>query len=339
MSWLAGLINKTHPVYAPGGENKFNQEELASANSSVMVPPPPPFWFVSTRLCICENGSGYWLIIFCPRLISCCSLYCNENYCSWKSCTESFNNQSALDKLLMANIQGAWTWPYRGGPHPREENVFLKCVGWHTASGVELSQKLQDWGRNRKKSNYFCFEMATIASLVGPLCWLTVIARRWKMPSLLLKTRLEDIFSCVRSVLSFPVYKIGHSGYFRHPLWPFWIQAKSAKLGGWRWRDGSQRWLWMGASPLPTEMGPWTAEASGCACDRAAGVPRSSPSMWKVSTKPSSSKGCGRSAGRLMHSSCQNILPAIHPVNMPSLSFAWKGICYGILIHGLCSRC
>lgn len=47
MSWLAGLINKTHPVYAPGGENKFNQEELASANSSVMVffvcsPSPPP---------------------------------------------------------------------------------------------------------------------------------------------------------------------------------------------------------------------------------------------------------------------------------------------------------
>jgi len=37
MSWLAGLINKTHPVYAPGGENKFNQEELASANSSVMA--------------------------------------------------------------------------------------------------------------------------------------------------------------------------------------------------------------------------------------------------------------------------------------------------------------
>lgn len=36
MSWLAGLINKTHPVYAPGGENKFNQEDLASANSSVM---------------------------------------------------------------------------------------------------------------------------------------------------------------------------------------------------------------------------------------------------------------------------------------------------------------
>lgn len=32
-------------MYAPGGENKFNQEELASANSSVMVPPtllPPP---------------------------------------------------------------------------------------------------------------------------------------------------------------------------------------------------------------------------------------------------------------------------------------------------------
>lgn len=45
MRWLAGLINKTHPVYAPGGENKFNQEELASANSSVMfflLPPFPP---------------------------------------------------------------------------------------------------------------------------------------------------------------------------------------------------------------------------------------------------------------------------------------------------------
>lgn len=46
MSWLAGLINKTHPVYAPGGENKFNQEELASANSSVMYfPHPTPSYF------------------------------------------------------------------------------------------------------------------------------------------------------------------------------------------------------------------------------------------------------------------------------------------------------
>lgn len=49
MSWLAGLIKKTHPVYAPGGENKFNQEELASANSLVVFvclgsPPAPPYF-------------------------------------------------------------------------------------------------------------------------------------------------------------------------------------------------------------------------------------------------------------------------------------------------------
>lgn len=161
------------------------------------------------------------------------------------------------------------------------------------------------------------------------------------MPSLLLKTRLEDIFSCVRSTCGVipSVYKTGHSHYFRHALQRFWVQGKSAKLGGWRWRDAPQRWLRANASSLSTKTGPWTPEASGTAGSRAAGVPRSSPSMWKVSTKPSSSKGCGRSTGRLMHSSCQNILPAIHPVNMPSLSFAWKGICYGILIHGLCSRC
>jgi len=95
---------------------------------------PLLFWFVSTRLCICKNGSGCWLIFFCPRLMSCCSLPCNENYCSWKSCIENFNNQPALDKLLLANIQGAWTWSCHGnlwGPHPCEENVFLKCIGWH----------------------------------------------------------------------------------------------------------------------------------------------------------------------------------------------------------------
>lgn len=85
------------------------------------------------------------------------------------------------------------------------------------------------------------------------------------------------------------------------------------------------------ACPLPFKNSPWGLWSCR--------VPLCSHSTPKMSTKPSSSKGCGRSTGRLMHSSCQNILPAIHPVNMPSLSFAWKGICYGILIHGLCSRC
>jgi len=49
-------------VYAPGGENKFNQEELASANSSVI------FFFFPSLILVCFNQALYlqkwlWVLI------------------------------------------------------------------------------------------------------------------------------------------------------------------------------------------------------------------------------------------------------------------------------------
>lgn len=152
------------------------------------------------------------------------------------------------------------------------------------------------------------------------------------MPSPLPKARLEEMSSCTRSTCgTIPsIHVLGHSGCQTSTLV---LLHPSPKCPA-----GSMELAWCSpevpkghACPLPSKSSPWGLWSRQ--------VPLCSHSTLKMSTKPSSSKGCGRSTGRLMHSSCQNILPAIHPVNMPSLSFAWKGICYGILIHGLCSRC
>lgn len=65
--------------------------------------------------------------------------------------------------------------------------------------------------------------------------------------------------------------------------------------------------------PLPGHI--WPAGGSG-----GAAAPSPLTQLGKVSPEPRSSQGCGRCTGRLMHSACQNILPATHPLNMPSLS-------------------
>lgn len=120
----------------------------------------------------------------------------------------------------------------------REGGLLVKMVV------CSFLRSFQEWSRNHRKCSYLaCIPLFRNGnhSIFGGVCILVISqSRRSKMPSLLLKTRLEAVFSCGRSTGAIipSVYKIGHSHCFRHPLRPIWIQAKSAARGGWRWRVG-----------------------------------------------------------------------------------------------------
>lgn len=77
----------------------------------VWVLPPHPLILVCFNQVLSLQKLLWVLINYI--LMSYCSLLCDEDYCSWKSCTESFSDRYALNKLLTTNIQGARTWPLR----------------------------------------------------------------------------------------------------------------------------------------------------------------------------------------------------------------------------------